>query len=120
MTKHMTAASLDQENVTMISDCIRRTAECVGRQSPLDIRPAAVDVVIGRSGPSFDARSNYLPMPCTQVSDGLSSALQYCAAIGQASRRPRHICFAGCISWQPRMLDRLFRRQRPQSRPRRS
>jgi hypothetical protein len=29
--------SLDQENVMMVSGCIRRTAECVGRQSPLDI-----------------------------------------------------------------------------------
>src|SRR5260370_28469195 len=77
MTKHMTVASLDQKNVTMISGCIRLTAECVGRQSPLYIHPTAVDVVIRRSVENFDARSNYLPMPCAELSDGLSSALQY-------------------------------------------
>jgi hypothetical protein len=75
MTKHMTGASLDQENVTMIRGRIRRPAEGVGQQSPLDIHPAAVDLVIGRSVQSLDARSSYLPMPCTELSDELSSAV---------------------------------------------
>ena len=60
VTKRMTGASLDQENDTMISGCIPPTAERAGRQSPLDIHPAAVDIVIGRSVQNFDARSSYL------------------------------------------------------------
>ncbi len=107
MTKHMTGASLDQENVTMISGRIRRPAEGVRQHSPLDIHPAAVDVVIGRSVQSFEVRSNYLPMPCTELSDGLSSALQYRAAIGRAWRRPRHFCFADYISSRSRMFATL-------------
>src|ERR1700730_11342151 len=92
MTKHMTGASVDREPVTMVSGCIPRAAGCVGRQSPLDIDdPAAVDVAIGRSVPDFDARSNYLPMPCTELSGGLSGALEDRAAIGRARRQPRHL-----------------------------
>jgi hypothetical protein len=53
MTKHMTGASLDQENVTMIRGCVRRPAEGVGQQSPLEIHPAAVDVVNHRSVENF-------------------------------------------------------------------
>src|ERR1700686_1288452 len=104
VTKHMTRASLDQENATMVSGCIPPAAERPGRPSPLDTHPAAADVVIGRSVPDFDARSNYLPMRCTELSDGLSGALEYRAAMGRAWRRPRHFCFAGYISWRPRIL----------------
>src|SRR5580704_14106100 len=59
MSKHMTGASLDEENVSIISGWIRRAAEGVRQESPLDIHPAALDFAISSSVRNFDVRSNY-------------------------------------------------------------
>jgi hypothetical protein len=105
MTKHQKREALEQENIS-ISGRIRRPAAS-GNNRRSTSTPAAVDVVVGLSVQSLDVRSSYLPMPCTELSNGLSSALRCRAAIDRAWRRPRHFCFADCISCRSQMFATL-------------